>query len=49
MELETLQYLEGKVQLRLFYKKQIIYHILCSKILTNGAGFVPESETSLAG
>jgi hypothetical protein len=40
-------YLEGKVQLRHFYKKQITYHFLFSKP-NNGAAFVPKSETSLA-
>ncbi len=40
-------YLEGKLQLKHFYKKQGIKHILCSQS-NNGAAFVPDSETSLA-
>jgi hypothetical protein len=42
----SLHYLEGKVQLKQFYKKQSIKHILCSRS-NNGAAFVPDSETSL--
>jgi hypothetical protein len=40
---EVLLYLEGKVQLKHFYKK----HIPWSRS-NNGAAFVPNSETSLA-
>jgi hypothetical protein len=38
-------YLEGRVQLKHFYKKQSIKHILCSQSY-NGAVFVPDSENS---
>ncbi len=34
-------YLEGKVQLRHFYKKQIINQFLCSKILTMAQSLFP--------
>ncbi len=42
----VLLYLEGKVQLKHFYKNQSIEHILCS-LTNNGAAFVPDSEASL--
>jgi hypothetical protein len=41
----VLLYLEGKVQLKHFYKNQSIDHILCSQT-NNGAALVPDSETS---
>ncbi len=40
-----LLYLEGKIQLKHFYKKQSIKQILCSQS-NNGAAFVLDSETS---
>jgi hypothetical protein len=39
--------LEGKVQLKHFYKKQSIKHTLCSQSY-NGAAFVPLPKTSFA-
>jgi hypothetical protein len=41
-----LLYLEGKVQLRHFYKKHIAHPLFQDP--TNGAAFVPDSETNLA-
>ena len=41
-------YLEGRVQLKHFYKKQSIKHILCSQS-NNGAAFVPDYKTNSAG
>jgi hypothetical protein len=37
--------LEGKVQLKHFYKNHFMKHILHSQTI-NGAAFVPEAETS---
>jgi hypothetical protein len=49
MELHTLFRRKSAAETFL-YKKQITWHVLCSQILAkNGAVFVPESETSLAG